>query len=125
MFDAFKRLFGQPPIELVLAHNKAKSNFYYVAQPNEWVNGTRKFTIHDIHAPFQGDCDDWAASLVMELKGDAKYVEFFLPYGTLHAVCLYKGWVSDNLRKAPYRAEEIKSFRFAADCSVVNRLASK
>lgn len=100
----------QPPIELMQAHMTARSNFTYVRQDGEWNNG-RVYVQHDITKPFKGDCDDWAVSLVKNLGQGAMYFEYIDDQEEGHAVCLYKGWVSDNRRKYPYLRKELPSPR--------------
>lgn len=97
MFNWLKRLFEQPPKELVVAHNTVWSKFTYVTQDGEWAS-ERVLKVHT-GGPFKGDCDDWAATMASLLEG-AQYAEV---YGGAHAVCLYKGWVSDCQRKSVYK----------------------
>jgi hypothetical protein len=121
MISFIRRLFEQPPAELVRAHALAVKNFIYIDQSGEG----QVYKAHDITKPFQGDCDDWACSLALALKGDAHYIEFYLPFNRYHAVCTYKGWVSDNTRKGPYRASEIKSIRRSYDWEIIRGLTRK
>lgn len=106
MLTWVKAIFEQPPAELWSLHNHVQSRFTYVTQDGEWKNG-RVYLKHDLNKPFSGDCDDWASTMVANLPG-AEYVEFYLPNGVYHAACLYKGWISDCLRRMPYKAGSIK-----------------
>jgi hypothetical protein len=116
-----KRFFSQPPSGMSSAHNLALLNFTYVKQPGEG----RVYDAHDIRKPFRGDCDDFAVSMALALMGDASYIEFYLPSGEYHAACLYKGWVSDNLRRAPYPESELPKVRLKLHWMDIHRLARK
>lgn len=99
-----KKFFAQPPTELSITHNQAKRNFTYIPQPGEGHTYLR----HNITLPFKGDCDDFACSVMAAMGPEAEYIEFYLPSGRYHAACLYRGWVSDNTRTAPYPVTDIK-----------------
>ena len=95
MFSWFKHLFKKPKVELSTLHAIARKNFTYVRQDGEWKKSGRVFTVHDIHEPWSGDCDDWASSMCFYLGNGAEYLEITTDDGSSHAICRYKGWISD------------------------------
>ena len=96
MWSWLSSLFEQPPTELVAAHKHVRTNMRYKTQGGEWKAG-KVLTVHT-SVPFDGDCDDHAATVAFMVGGD--YAEI---NNNTHAVCIYRGWVSDNNRKSPYK----------------------
>lgn len=108
----FIQLLQQPPRELVDVHNETYVRFMYANQPNEWANAKSKILTVHTDGLFEGDCDDFAATVAYLMPQNsehvAKYTELTVPGYGMHAVCIYGDWVSDNLRPFVYHKRELK-----------------
>jgi hypothetical protein len=93
------RIFKRPPVALQASHNNVKARFTYIDQTGEWKN--EKTLTATLIGPIVGDCDDWAASVAYLSGGE--YAQVTLPDGGRHAVCIFGGWVSDNMVAQPYQ----------------------
>ena len=101
MIKLLRKWFPQPPQLLAHTHRTVLARFTYVEQPNEWALG-KVLKVHGlISRKFSGDCDDFAATMANLTGGE--YAEVRLFDGRRHAVCIYQGWVSDNMNPHPYR----------------------
>ena len=96
----FASTFPQPPELLNITHRQQRSLFKWVKQDGEWSTSGRTLKVHQ--NAFEGDCDDWAATMCGKLGKGSLYVEFVHHKHGRHAVCEYQGWISDNMYKHPY-----------------------
>ena len=113
--------------KLDLWHKLAYSNF-------TWRDESKKkeqFLYHDIYRPFTGDCDDFAASVVMMYGQGAEYVTIELPREfdangkpLTHAVCRVGKWISDNRYPKPYKDGALNIVR-VKDYVYVKKMAKK
>ncbi len=98
MFKSIRKLLGLPPRQLSTTWRAVYKNFQYISQPKEKYS----FLTHDITKPWSGDCDDFAATLAMELPFHSLFAySQQIPSGTAHVgvLCLIDGelWYADNL----------------------------
>jgi hypothetical protein len=104
LWQRLRAALRQPPAELAELHTRTLALFIYQKQPNEWAKGQPKeLYVWPLGKAFMGDCDDFAATMAHALGPEASFV--VLSRGSnreQHAVCFYKGWVSDNEVKQPY-----------------------